>query len=116
VQRTARTLDGLIARLPADDPEKDALQARAAKYGRACGCSAGAAFLVASVLLSAAYFAAGGELGVRSGFACVVLVFVATLAGKLVGISLATLRLGLLRRSVDRRLRRQGRLGHVHVH
>jgi VIT1/CCC1 family predicted Fe2+/Mn2+ transporter len=117
VERTARAVDGLIARLPPDDPEREALQAQAARYGRACGCSVGGLFLVASALLVVAYFAAVGELGVRSGLAGLAFVLVATIVGKLVGISLATLRLRLFRRSIDRKLRSlQGGLGHVHVH
>jgi hypothetical protein len=117
VGQTATTVDGLIARLPPDDPEKGAFQARAARYGRACGCAVGAFFLAFSALLVVTYFAAGGEFGVLSGLAGLAFVVVATIVGKLVGMSLATLRLRLLRRSIDRRLSRlQGGLGHVHVH
>jgi hypothetical protein len=117
VERTARTVDGLIARLPPDDPVTSALQARAARYGRACGCSTGALFLVVSALLVVAYFAAGGEPDVLTAVAGLGFVAVATIVGKLVGMSLATLRLRLLRRTIDRRLRRLQRgLGHVHVH
>ena len=117
MERTARTIDGLIAQLPPDDPEKEAMQARAARYGRACGCSAGALFLVISALLVVVYFAAGGDFGVLSALAGIGFVVVATIAGKLLGLSLATLRLRLLGRSIDRRVRRlQGGLGHVHVH
>jgi hypothetical protein len=112
----ARTVDGLIARLPPDDPDKEVLQARAARYGRACGCSAGAFFLTAATLLVAAYFAFAGDLGVLSALAGLGVVVAATIVGKLVGMSLATLRMGMLRRSVDRRLRRHGGPGHVHVH
>jgi hypothetical protein len=116
VTRAARTVDGLLAQLPSDDPERGALEARASKYGRACGCSSGALFLLSSVLLVAAYFAAGGGVGMSSAAAALVFVVVATLVGKLAGLSLAALRLSLLGRSIGRRLRQQRRLERVHVH
>lgn len=117
MKRTARTVDGLLARLPSDDPERPALEARASGYARACGCSTGALFLVASTIVAAVYFAAGGELAFQTVLASIGFVVAASLLGKLVGLAAATLRLRLLGRSIDRRLRRQeGPLGHVHVH
>lgn len=116
MKRTTRTVDALLARLPSDDPEKPALQARASGYSRACGCSTGALFLVASTILAAVYFAAGGELAVRTVLAGIGFVLAASLLGKIVGLATATLRLRLLGRSIDRRLRHEGPLGHVHVH
>jgi hypothetical protein len=117
MKRASRTVDRLLAQLPGDDPERHDLQAQAAKYGRACGCSLGAAFLAVSALLVVIYFAAGGELDLRNGLVSVVFVFIASLVGKVVGLLFATLRLRLLGRSIARRVnRRQRGLGHVHVH
>ena len=115
--RAVRTVDRLLAQLPSDDPEKPSLQARAVEYGRECGCSLGALFLTAAVVLAALYVVAWGGLDLRTGLASVAFVFVAASVGKLAGVLLAALRLKLLGRSIARRLDRQrARIGHVHLH
>ena len=100
-------MDALLAAWPPDDPERAALQARARKYGRECGCALGGAFATAALVGAAVYLAAG-HLGVATAAASVLLVFVAAGSGKLLGLLLASLRLVLLRRSLVRRLARQG--------
>ena len=111
-----RAVDVLLARLPADDPEWATLHSRAAAYSTDCGCTMGAAFLAAALLLAVAYFAFAGGLGFRSGLTGLAFVLVAALAGKLAGLLLASLKLALLRRSLSRRLRSEGWSAHVHMH
>ena len=126
-----RAVDVLLARLPADDPERATLHSRAAAYSTDCVMhgtpvasrtagpatgTMGAAFLAAALLLAVVYFASAGGLGFRSGLTGLAFVLVAALAGKLAGLLLASLKLALLRRSLSRRLRSEGWSAHVHMH
>jgi hypothetical protein len=115
VGRTA-DVDVLLARLPRDDPDRAALQARAAAYSRDCGCAMGAAFLVGSTLLATVYFTLVGGLSVQTAGAGLLFVLLAALAGKASGLGLAAIKLALLRRSIWQRLRTEERFEHVHVH
>jgi hypothetical protein len=115
VSRTAH-VDALLAHLPADDPDRAALQARATTYSRDCGCTIGAAFLAGSLPLAFAYFTLTGGLSIRRGIAGLLFVLIASLSGKAAGLVLASLKLALLRRSILRKIRAQEYLKHVHVH
>jgi hypothetical protein len=115
LRRTA-LVDGLLARLPADDPDRAALQARTAAYGQECGCTMGAMFLAGSFPLALAYFVLTGGLSVGRSIAGILFLLVAALSGKAVGLALAKLRLALLCQSILRKLRAQERLEHVHLH
>ena len=108
-------IDVLLAQMPADDAEAAALQWRARAYSQECGCAMGAVFLSASLVLALIYFAATGNLGVRSGMAGVTFVFLASMFGKGAGLVLARSKLALLRWSLARRLQRAGPR-HVYMH
>jgi hypothetical protein len=115
VSRTAH-VDELLARLPADDPDRAALQARATTYSQDCGCTMGVAFLAGSLLLALAYFTSTGDFNARRAIAGLLFVLGAALSGKAAGLVLASLKLALLRRSLLRKIRAQEYLKHVHVH
>ena len=110
-----RAIDALLARLPADDPERAALYARAVAYSTDCGCALGAAFLAGAFVLASIYLAVTGIDLLTCGIA-LAFVFVATAVGKLTGLLVASLKLALLRRSLSRRLRTERYSAYVHVH
>jgi small-conductance mechanosensitive channel len=113
--RTAVLVDDLLARVPADDPEKVALVARARAHSRDCGCAMGGVFLGVALLLALGYVAATVDLSLRTALASSIFVLLATVVGKLTGLLVAWVRLALLRRSLTRKLRRTAS-GHVYVH
>jgi hypothetical protein len=115
MRRTAG-VDALLARVPADDPDRVALQSRAAAYSQDCGCRMGAVFLAGSLLVTLASIAKAGGLTVWKGIAGLVFVLIAAMFGKAVGLVLASLKLALLRRSISRRLRAEECFGHVDLH
>jgi hypothetical protein len=104
-RKALETIDQILARLPDGQPDSAAVRARAARHATDCGCAMGAAFLVAAVLIAAAYFVwyrtphPGSVLIGAAG------VFLAAIAGKLVGLLLAAIRLALLKRKLLRRPR-----------
>jgi nitrate reductase gamma subunit len=106
----------LLAHLRVDDPERAALQSRAAAYSRDCGCAMGAAFVVGALLLSLSYFTLVAAPSFRTVIVGVVFVLAAALSGKAVGLLLAALKLALLRRSISRKLRAEGCYDDVLVH
>ena len=114
--RETESIDALLARFLADDPERVAIQSRVSAYRRDCGCKIGASFLAGALLLVLVYFTLVGRLSLRTGIAAAVFIFVAALSGKTAGLALASLKLALLRRSISRKLRVQGSFEHVHVH
>lgn len=113
--RAAEAVDALLAQVPADDPERPALQARAGKYSRECGCALAGAFLAAALLLALIHFATGGHLGLRTGVEGALFVLGAAALGKAVGLLQAQLKLAWLRRLLSRKLERTG-VSHVYVH
>jgi hypothetical protein len=114
-ERTVRAVDVLLAQMHAGDAERTALQARARAYSRECGCAMGAIFLTAALALTLIYFATTGDLRVGTGIACVMLVFFASMLGKMTGLVLARAKLALLRWSLARRLQRMSST-HVYMH
>lgn len=113
--RTAHRIDDLLARVPADDPEKAALEARARAHSRDCGCAMSGAFLGVALLLTLVYVAATVDLSIRTALASAMFVLLATLLGKLTGLLLAWVKLAVLHRSLSRKLLRTTS-GHVYVH
>jgi hypothetical protein len=110
-----RAIDALLARFPADDPQRATLEARAAAYSTDCGCKFGATFM-AGALVSAAVYRAFAGLGLETCGIALAFVFVATIAGKLIGLFVASVKLAVLRRSLSRRLRSERYSAYVHVH
>jgi VIT1/CCC1 family predicted Fe2+/Mn2+ transporter len=110
-----RAIDALLARLPANDPERATLQARAVAYSKDCGCTMGAAFFAGALLLAVTYLAVAG-LELSSCGIAVAFVFLATVVGKLTGLLVASLKLTFLRRSLSGRLRSERYSAHVHLH
>ena len=108
-------IEVLLAQMPAGDAERTALQARVRAYGRECGCAMGAVFLTAALGLTPIYFATIGDLRVATGIASVILIFIASMLGKMTGLLLARAKLALLRWSLARRLQRMGST-HVYMH
>jgi hypothetical protein len=114
--RTSATIGELADQLVLDRSERAEVQRRRARYHRDCGCAMGGAFMVAALLTSAVYIVvtarfAIGVIGAGIGF-----VIVCSLLGKAFGLLVASVRLGLLRRSLARRARRTREESHVYVH
>jgi hypothetical protein len=114
--RTSATIGELANRLALEPSERAGVQTRMTRYNRDCGCAMGGAFMVAALLTSAvcivvtARFAIG-VIGAGIGF-----VVVCSMLGKALGLVVASIRLGLLRRSLVRRARRAREESHVYVH
>ena len=100
----ARHVDGLAAQLPNVDPRKAELRSRIAILSDECGCRMSGVFLLGAAGLAVAYLLAVRELSPGSALLAFAFVFAMGLLGKLVGLSVARLRLLAVRRSVLRRL------------
>ncbi len=100
----ASRVDALAARLPSGDPRRAELRARIATLGDECGCRMAGVFLAGAAGLTVAYLLAVQRLSLASSLLALGFVFAMTLLGKLVGLSMARVRLLSLRRSVLRRL------------
>lgn len=111
----ARNVDALTARLPNGDPRKAELRSRIAILSGECGCRMAGAFLVGATALTVAYFVAVRRPSPGSALLAVGFVLAMSLLGKLVGLSVARIRLLALRRSVLRRLSSR-EVRHVHLH
>jgi hypothetical protein len=108
-------VDVLLVQMHAGDAERIALQTRARAYSRECGCAMGAIFLAATLALTLTYFATIGDFRVETGIASVILVFLASMLGKMTGLVLARAKLAVLRWSLARRLQRMSST-HVYMH
>jgi hypothetical protein len=114
--RTSAAIGELADQLALAPSERADVQTRRARYHRDCGCAMGGAFMVAALLASAVYIGvtarfAVGVIGAGIGF-----VLVCSMLGKAFGLAVASVRLGLLRRSLARRARRTREESHVYVH
>jgi hypothetical protein len=116
VAGTRHAIDGLIAQLPPDDPERARVEAHAAKLGRACGCGLSATALTVALFSAAAYVAVRGGLTFRTIGLSLVFVLAAAVLGKATGLLVASLRLELLRWSLERTGQARKGMGHVDVH
>jgi hypothetical protein len=114
--RTSAAIGELADQLALEPSARADVQKRRARYHRDCGCAMGGAFMVAALLASVVYIVvtarfAIGVIGAGIGF-----VIVCSLLGKAFGLLVASVRLGLLRRSLARRARRTREESHVYVH
>jgi hypothetical protein len=113
---TRLAIDRMIAQLPPDDPERDRLEAHAARLGRACGCGLSATALTVALFSAGAYVAVRGGLTFRTIGLSLLLVLAAAVLGKATGLLVASLRLELLRWSLERTAQPRRGVGHVDVH
>lgn len=114
--RGAASLEVLLARLPADDPNRTALWSRAKTYSQDCGCKMGAAFLAGALVIALMYFIFVAGITPWTGIAGIAFVFLAAILGKTAGLALASLKLMLLRRSISRKLQAEKPFEDVYVH
>ena len=93
-------MDNLLGSLPHDSEEKRFYASRVKKYGMECGCSLGAKFLIASTGMFIVYFSLSNHFGIANLFKEILLgmffIFTSSVAGKLIGIGMARIRLALL--------------------
>jgi hypothetical protein len=114
--RTSAAIGDLVTQLALEPSERADVQTRMTRYNRDCGCAMGGVFMVTTLLTTTVYIAvtarfAIGIIGVGIGF-----VMVSSLLGKAFGLVVASIRLGLLRRSLSRRARGTWGESHVYVH
>ena len=89
---------------------------RSARYNRDCGCAAGGMFMVAAMLAVLIYLAVAAAFTIGFVSAGIAFIMISSLLGKAFGLTMASVRLELLRRSLSRRARRQQGERHVYVH
>jgi hypothetical protein len=113
MRRTVAFTEHLMAAFPEREVEQRPFVDRAARYSRDCGCQMGAAFLVVSLIVAIAWvaFAPAASYGalLTQVFMALLFVFVASIAGKLLGIAIARIRLALLCRYLAKRFAGGGR-------
>jgi hypothetical protein len=97
------------------EPRIEELRARLASLASECGCTMGGIFLAIALVAAVLYFLIRGGLGLQSGLAAAGLIFLASVAGKLVGLGAARIRMVRLRRMLTARLT-AAEESHVHVH
>lgn len=99
----------LLDNLPDESEEKMLLAEKIRKYRTECGCSMGAKFLSAAIVAVVLYFVIfshGQKSLMWNGVFCLLFIFISAGLGKLTGIGIARLRLGILLRSYKNRERR----------
>lgn len=97
----------LLENLPDGGTEKMLLVEKIRKYRTECGCSMGAKFLVAAIVAVVLYlviFNHGQRNLIWNGVFCLSFIFISAGLGKLTGIGIARLRLGILLRSAYKKL------------
>ena len=98
-------LENLLQSLPDKREELLPYVAKVKQYSSECGCSLGGKFLLASLALCVARFLVFTPLGftnlLRQFLFAVLFVFVSSIVGKFVGISLAKVRLARLYRCLN---------------
>jgi VIT1/CCC1 family predicted Fe2+/Mn2+ transporter len=114
--RTNSAVEQLVVELGMRDPQRSAVYSAVGKYNRECGCTLGGLGFVGALVSVAAYAALTHAVSLAAIGAEIALVFTAAIAGKIVGLLVASLRLGWLRRSLARRVARLPRRGHVCLH
>lgn len=108
-------LHALAAQLPESDPRIGESRSRIASLANECGCTMGGTFFAAAVAVSVTYFLIAGAPDLGSGLLAIGFVFVASVVGKLVGLSVARIRLLWLRRVLTARLA-SVEVSRVHLH
>ena len=114
--RTSVAIDALVTELALTPSEQAGVKTRMARYNRDCGCAMGGVFLVAALLTFLVYMAVTAALAIDVIGAGIAFVVVSSLLGKTLGLVVASVRLGMLRRSLARRARRTSGESHVYVH
>jgi hypothetical protein len=114
--RTSVAIDALVTELALTPSEQAGVKTRMARYNRDCGCAMGGVFLVAALLTFLVYMAVTAALAIGVIGAGIAFVVVSSLLGKTLGLVVASVRLGMLRRSLSRRARRTSGESHVYVH
>ena len=114
--RTSVAIDALVTELALTPSEQAGVKTRMARYNRDCGCAMGGVFLVAALLTFLVYMAVTAALAIDVIGAGIAFVVVSSLLGKTLGLVVASVRLGMLRRSLSRRARRTSGESHVYVH
>lgn len=113
--RTSAAIGELATQLGLDPSERAEVHARMDRYNRDCGCALGGVFTVAALLTVVVYIAVTAAFAIGVIGAGIAFVFASSLLGKVLGLAVAAVRLGLLRRSLSRRARLRGE-SHVYVH
>ena len=114
--RTSVAIDALVTELALTPSEQAGVKTRTARYNRDCGCAMGGVFLVAALVTFLVYMAVTAALAIDVIGAGIAFVVVSSLLGKTLGLVVASVRLGMLRRSLARRARRTSGESHVYVH
>lgn len=99
----AAEIDRLLAWFEDEDPDVVDLRDRARRYATECGCSTGGVFLVVAALAAPVVLTLEDAWNPVTVLWSLLVVAGASLAGKASGMVVATARLQLLRRSLERR-------------
>jgi hypothetical protein len=108
-------IEALLRRLPDGDSYKVTAQKRAAAFDHECGCALGARFLIAAAILAAGYLLLNQHLTFGTLLAAGGFVLAAAIAGKMIGMLVARIRMRLLHREVSVRIAKI-EAGHVYLH
>jgi|SRR5882762_2662021 len=100
MKKTRFKIENLLNSLPNDREEILPYIDRVKKYSHECGCSLGAKFLVASIGIFLIYFFHANDFAIanllKQIFLGILFIFTSSIAGKLIGIGIARIRLALL--------------------
>jgi len=108
-------VDALLRRLPDGDSYKVSAQKRVAAFDHECGCAMGGRFLIAAAVLAAGRLLSIPHITIGSLLATAASVFAAAIAGKLLGMLVARIRMRLLHREMSVRIvKLEAR--HVYLH
>lgn len=102
-RETALAVERLLASFPHELPDADTIRARAERYVNECGCAAGGSFFILAALAALGAIIVSHSWRLPVVLWCLVAIVAASIAGKLMGIAIAVVRLQLLRRRLHRR-------------
>src|SRR5205823_12877452 len=106
---------GLAPQQTESDARIGEIRSRIARLATECGCNMGGIFFAVAVPLVVTYFLIAGGLSLGSGLLAIGFIFVASVVGKLIGLSLARIRMLLLRRILAVRVAAM-EVSRVHLH
>jgi hypothetical protein len=115
MQGNLAEVDALLRRLPDGDSYKASAQKRAAGFDHECGCAMGGIFLIAAAVLAAGYLLLNQHVTIGTLPAAAGFVFASAIAGKLIGLLVARIRISLLHREVSVRVAKV-EAGHVYLY
>lgn len=101
-----RGIEAVAAQLPDGDPRTPELRSRIARLANDCGCMMGGVFFAAAVAVAVTYFLVEGRPGISSGLLSICFVTAASAVGKLLGLSIARVKLLWLLSVLGTRLQR----------